>query len=75
MSPQVSEKRRQFSDLINDLRNFSSYLYRPNDSKFWIANKNENVSISGIEFKNVRDFVAALSKNAKRKNIQQENLH
>ena len=49
----------------------------PNDPKFWIANKNENVSIFGIEsHKNVRDFVAALclKMQKKEKNIQQEKL-
>ena len=70
----TSRKRRQFSDLINDSKFFPSYLYRPKRSQILIANKNENVSISGIESQNVRDFVAALSKNAKRKNIQQEKL-
>lgn len=69
MSPMLTpEKRRQFSDLINDSEIFPpSYLYRPNDPNFGLQTKMKMLVYPGIESKNVRDFVAALSKNAKRK--------
>lgn len=69
MAPMMTAtKRKQFADLINDSEVFSpTYLYRPNDPNFGLQTTMKILLYPGIESKNVSNFVAALSKNAKRK--------
>lgn len=72
MAPMMtSTKRKQFADLINDSETFPpNYLYRPNDPNFGLQTTMKMLVYPGIEAKNVRNFVAALSKNTKRKNYK-----
>ena len=60
--------RRQFNELINNQTYFDyNYIYRPNDPNFGIQQKMKMLIYAGIETKDSSFYIAALSKNNKRK--------
>lgn len=69
MSPMLpADKRKSYADFLNNSEIFPpSFLYRPNDSNFGLQTQIKILLYPGIETKNVREYVAALSQNAKRK--------
>lgn len=69
MAPMMTpEKRRSFADFVNNSILFPpTSLYRPNDPSFGLQTTMKMLVYPGIESKNVREFVAALAKNTRRK--------
>ena len=69
MAPMMTtQKRRDFADIINNSAIFApTTLYRPNDPNFGLQKTIKMLLYPGIEAKHVREFVAKLSQNAKRK--------
>lgn len=69
MAPLMTvDKRKSFAEFINNSEIFPpSYLYRPNDSNFGLQTTIKMLAYPGIETKNVREYVAALAQNIKRK--------
>lgn len=60
--------KKQFNDFISDPEIFiPQYIYRPSDPNFGIQKDLKIPVYFGIETKNLQDFVAAISKNHKKK--------
>lgn len=65
------EKRRAFIDLMNNGEIFDpDYIYRPNDPNFGLQRKLKMLLYSGIETKNIQEYVAAAAKNHTRKKLK-----
>jgi hypothetical protein len=64
-------KRQSFIDLINNGEVFNpEYIYRPNDPNFGLQRKLKMLLYSGIETKNIQEYVAAAAKNHTRKQLK-----
>ena len=64
-------KRQNFIDLINNGEIFNpDYIYRPNDPNFGLQRKLKMLVYSGIETKNINEYVAAAAKNHSRKKLK-----
>lgn len=70
--PFMKESKRQtFIDLINNGEIFNpDYIYRPNDPNFGLQRKLKMLVYSGIETKNINEYVAAAAKNHTRKKLK-----
>lgn len=70
--PFMSETKRQtYVDLINNAEIFNpDYIYRPNDPNFGLQRKLKMLVYSGIETKNIEEYVAAAAKNHTRKQLK-----
>lgn len=71
VQPYMSEtKRRTYVDFINNAEIFNpEYIYRPNDPNFGLQRKIKMLLYSGIETKNIEEYVAAAAKNYTRKKL------
>ena len=66
-----SEKRQTFIDLINNSEVFNTdYIYRPNDPNFGLQRKLKMLLYSGIETKNIQEYIAAAAKNHSRRKLK-----
>ena len=66
-----TEKRKAFLDLLNNGEIFNpDYIYRPNDPNFGLQQKMKMLIYSGIETKNIEEYVAKAAKNHKRKRLK-----
>jgi hypothetical protein len=64
-------KRQDFIDLINNGEVFDpNFIYRPNDPNFGLQRKLKMLLYSGIETKNIQEYVAAAAKNHSRKQLK-----
>ena len=72
VQPFMNETRRQnYIDLINNAEIFNpDYIYRPNDPNFGLQRKLKMLLYSGIETKNIQEYVAATAKNHTRKQLR-----
>lgn len=66
----TESKRASYINLINNAEIFDpTYIYRPNDPNFGLQRKLKMLLYSGIETKNVQEYVAAAAKNYSRKKL------
>jgi len=72
VQPFMKETKRQaYIDLINNAEIFNpDYIYRPNDPNFGLQRKLQMLLYSGIETKNIENYVAAAAKNHTRKRLK-----
>ncbi len=62
------DQRNTFRNFISDPTVFTpASIYRPNDPTFGLQSEIKILTYAGIETKDIRDFVAAVAKNHKRK--------
>ena len=75
-TPLLKEKhRKQYKDLINDKKYFDlQFIYRPYDKQFGIQQSMQMLIYAGIEKKQAQEYVAAISKNTKRKKYKLGNI-
>lgn len=66
----TESKRASYINLINNAEIFDpTYIYRPNDPNFGLQRKLKMLLYSGIETKNIQEYVAAAAKNYSRKKL------
>ena len=75
-TPLLKEKhRKQYKDLINNKKYFDlQFIYRPYDKQFGIQQSMQMLIYAGIEKKQAQEYVAAISKNTKRKKYKLGNI-
>ena len=65
------DQRNKYRNFISDPTIFNpASIYRPNDDTFGIQPEIKMLAYAGIETKHIREFVAAVSKNHKRKQFK-----
>ena len=72
MVPMLKQTQRtSFRNFIADPNIFTpASIYRPNDPIFGLQSQIKALAYAGIETKDVRDYVAAVARNHKRKKFQ-----
>ena len=70
------DQRNTYRNFISDPTIFTpGSIYRPNDPTFGLQPEIKVLAYAGIETKNIREYVAAISKNHKRKSFKLGNVN